>query len=319
MVNTWRESYLKTDGIRVLWTLPQTWTERFIPMKIDPQPHHLVRVMVGRLELLTPERERRAEGAVKGLSSADAATREISFQFLRDQGRYVEPVIRRVANSTADPRTKTVCRRLLLTDWVTELRTAVNEPLTGRRTRSESGEPGRDACFARAQLASLLRQVGLNDEAATEGKKALDQLSKMRMPALTESVARHYLRGYARAAEGVGDEAGAVEWYGKLIRFGSQVKVREGCVGCHGGLGNEAPTNMAFFRDWWAGKRYAEHVERIGRTDSVIRENEDALRARPDDTAAQLTLAYLYGARGETDKAETLWVRLAPGSAVARR
>jgi tetratricopeptide (TPR) repeat protein len=317
MVNTWRESYLRTGGIRVLWTLPRSWTDRFIPMKIDPQPRQLVRVMVGRLELLTPERERRAEGAVKGLSAADASTREISFQFLRDQGRYVEPVIRRVANSTQDQRTKTLCSRLLLTDWVTELRTAVNEPLTGRRTRSESGS--RDACFARAQLASLLRQVGLNDEAAAEGKKALGQLSTMKLPALTESVARHYLRGYARAAEGVGDEAGAVEWYGKFIRFGSQVKAREGCVGCHGGLGNEAPTNMAFFRDWWAGKRYAEHVERLGRTETAIRENEDVLRSRPDDAAAQLSLAYLYGARGEKDKAEQLWARLAPGSPVARR
>ena len=61
MVNTWRTSYLETDGIRVLYVLPRIWTDRFIPMKIEPRPTSLVRVMVGRTELLTPERERAAD------------------------------------------------------------------------------------------------------------------------------------------------------------------------------------------------------------------------------------------------------------------
>ncbi len=52
MVNTWRTSYFTTDGIRVLFVLPQSWTDRFIPMTIDPRPQtQLVRVMVGRIEL----------------------------------------------------------------------------------------------------------------------------------------------------------------------------------------------------------------------------------------------------------------------------
>ena len=38
MVNTWRSSYFKTDGIRVLFVLPQSWTDRYIPMRIDPAP-----------------------------------------------------------------------------------------------------------------------------------------------------------------------------------------------------------------------------------------------------------------------------------------
>ena len=58
MVNTWKSSYFKTDGVRLLFVLPQSWTDRFIPMRITPRPAQLVRVMVGRVELLSEERER---------------------------------------------------------------------------------------------------------------------------------------------------------------------------------------------------------------------------------------------------------------------
>ena len=67
MVNTWASSYFRTDGVRVLFVLPQSWTDRYIPLRITPRPAALVRVMVGRVELLTPERERRAEAAVRNL------------------------------------------------------------------------------------------------------------------------------------------------------------------------------------------------------------------------------------------------------------
>ena len=58
MVNTWSTSYFQTDGIRVLFVLPQSWTDAFIPMTLDPEPRKLVRVMVGRLEMLSASRER---------------------------------------------------------------------------------------------------------------------------------------------------------------------------------------------------------------------------------------------------------------------
>ena len=42
MVNTWRTSYFMSDGIRVLFVLPPSWTDRFIPMTISPAPSQLV-------------------------------------------------------------------------------------------------------------------------------------------------------------------------------------------------------------------------------------------------------------------------------------
>ena len=71
MVNTWTSSYFQTDGTRVLFVLPQSWTDAFIPMTVVPKPKQVVRVMVGRLELLTPEREQQAESAVRSLADPD--------------------------------------------------------------------------------------------------------------------------------------------------------------------------------------------------------------------------------------------------------
>lgn len=79
MVNTWRSSYFKTDGVRILFVLPQSWTDRYIPMRIDPAPAEFVRVMVARVELLTAEREQRAnpQSATLRLRTLSSARRRL--------------------------------------------------------------------------------------------------------------------------------------------------------------------------------------------------------------------------------------------------
>jgi hypothetical protein len=54
MVNTWERSYFKTEGLRVLYVLPRSWTDNLLPISFDPVPDELVRTMVGRVEALTP-------------------------------------------------------------------------------------------------------------------------------------------------------------------------------------------------------------------------------------------------------------------------
>src|SRR5205823_11569620 len=54
MVNTWKDSWFAEDGLRVLYVLPREWTDRTLPLTIAPAPRDLVRVMVGRAEVLTP-------------------------------------------------------------------------------------------------------------------------------------------------------------------------------------------------------------------------------------------------------------------------
>ena len=53
---------------------------------------------------------------------------------------------------------RTLCRRLLLTELVTELRAAVHNAADGKRLTI-------DPVLLRAQLARLLREIGLSAEA----------------------------------------------------------------------------------------------------------------------------------------------------------
>lgn len=153
MVNTWKNSYFQSDGIRVLYILPQSWTEATIPMHLSPQPSKLVRVMVGRTELLTPEREAKMEAAVKALAATDSTIQERGFTFLRAQGRYVEPMLRRTLATATDEQTRKLCQKLLVTDWVTELRATL-------RAASNGAEIEDDPVKMREELAVLLREMG---------------------------------------------------------------------------------------------------------------------------------------------------------------
>jgi hypothetical protein len=300
MVNTWRSSYFASEGVRVLCVLPQSWTDRFIPLTVDPEPRKVVRVMVGRVELLTPDRERLAERAVRDLASGDPEARRAAFAALRDQGRYVEPVVRRVLRTTQDEGVRALCKRLLTTDLVTEMRSAIHSASDGRRLLD-------DPVHVRAQLALLLREVGLDAEAKAEGRHVLEALAARAEPNLDNHEARHPLRATARAREAVGDRAGAVRSYERFLGFAAQAVARKECRGCHHDAG---PTNPAWFRDWWAGGRYAALVAGLGGADRAIADQRATLRANPSDVAARLKLAYLLGAEGDRAGAEATWSEL---------
>jgi hypothetical protein len=319
MVNTWRSSYFQTEGIRALFVLPQRWTDESIPMNITPKPRELVRVMVGRLELLTPARERAAEGAVLALASPDPARRLAGFETLLTQGRYVEPIVRRVLKTSGDPTVQLLCRKLLLAEFVTELRTAVRSApdpaaLHFMMTLNE------DKAQVRAQLASLLRSVGLDAEAKAEGKLALDALkARPAMPAGT-CAEKDDLRLAARALEGLGDDPGAARTYGRLIDLAVLATRKEDCRKCH--RAQSGPTDLARLRDWWAGDGYSRSLDRAGRRDQAAVDLE-AIAARgpaDDEAGVRVRLAYLAGARGRRDEAEALWAKLeAEGTAIAAR
>lgn len=297
MVNTWRSSYFSSDGIRLLFVLPQSWTDAFIPMKISPPPDELVRVMVGRLELLTPERERDASDAISRLSSPDAEVREAAFNVLREQGRYVEPIVRRTLQTSTDEQVRALCRRLLLTDFVTDLRTSLTNAADGRQLRE-------DPAFVRAQLANVLRDMGLEHQAKKEAALALEALAKMPAPKMTDHGSRNSFRALARANEGMGNDAEALKWYGDFVEFGSTYR---SCGGCHQFNG---PVDNTFFRDWWAGRKYAQLAVKSGDAPRFIEASEATLGKSPDSLLAQIRLGYLYEATGETAKARAVWQKV---------
>lgn len=57
MVATWQNSWFTENGTRVLYMVPTPVTETLLPLNVNPQPQETVRVLVGRLELMSPEAE----------------------------------------------------------------------------------------------------------------------------------------------------------------------------------------------------------------------------------------------------------------------
>jgi hypothetical protein len=113
MVKTWKSSWFGEEGTRVLYSLPQAETDSLLPLHLQPQPRELVRVMVGRLETLTPEQEIRIEGLVSRLGAADPAVRDQTSAEIKKLGRFAEPALTRIATTSTDPEAQTKAQTLL--------------------------------------------------------------------------------------------------------------------------------------------------------------------------------------------------------------
>lgn len=55
MLDTWELSYFKSWGTRLFYIVPRGWTDKVLPIDITPAPSELKRVMVGRIDLVTPQ------------------------------------------------------------------------------------------------------------------------------------------------------------------------------------------------------------------------------------------------------------------------
>jgi hypothetical protein len=94
MVKTWNDSWFQEDGVRVLYVLPRGWTDRTLPLTLDPAPQELTRVMVGRAEVLTPGLERQLSNQLAMAARGDADARELARSELAKLGRFAEPAFR---------------------------------------------------------------------------------------------------------------------------------------------------------------------------------------------------------------------------------
>jgi hypothetical protein len=91
MVRTWEVAWFGEEGDRLLYLVPRGRTDELLPMTVTPTPAEVVRVLVGRHDFLTPERESAAEKVVARAKAAraelEAAEREI-----QAIGRFAGPV-----------------------------------------------------------------------------------------------------------------------------------------------------------------------------------------------------------------------------------
>jgi len=99
MVRTWTESYFQTEGVRVLFALPRSVTDAALPLLVDPAPDSMVRVMIGRVECVTPTQEFEVRTQVERLASEDPAVVAAARKRLLGMGRVAEPLLRREPDS----------------------------------------------------------------------------------------------------------------------------------------------------------------------------------------------------------------------------
>ena len=82
MVKTWKSAWFGEEGTRVLYVLPDRLTDELLPLRVEPKPDALLRVLVGRHDVLTPEREKQID--------ADAATLKKDLAFETPEQRAAE-------------------------------------------------------------------------------------------------------------------------------------------------------------------------------------------------------------------------------------
>lgn len=99
MVDTWSRSYFRTQGLRFLYVVPRTWTDKLLPLTVEPKPVDLVRTLVGRVEVLTPDDETQLVSTVQ----TAASTAMTSTQLIASLGRFAEPKLRRASELVTDP------------------------------------------------------------------------------------------------------------------------------------------------------------------------------------------------------------------------
>lgn len=82
MVETWKDSWFE-EGSRLIYIVPRGFVDRILPLAIRPFPEEVVRVFVGRMEIVTPTTVKAVETAI---ARKDEAT-------LNQYGRFLEPIL----------------------------------------------------------------------------------------------------------------------------------------------------------------------------------------------------------------------------------
>jgi len=112
MIKTWQNSWFE-EGMRVFYILPRRITDATLPLQIDPQPAELVRVLVGRTEVITPEMEQSVKQQVSRLNDPSPKIREEARQAIQKLGRFYEPVLKRIVEDERDFKVRARIQRLL--------------------------------------------------------------------------------------------------------------------------------------------------------------------------------------------------------------
>ncbi len=88
MIETWKDSWFE-EGCRLIYIVPRGFIDSVLPLTVDPAPGQIVRVFVGRLEIVTPETAMAVKTAV---AHNDEAT-------LDKYSRFLESILQTIRRS----------------------------------------------------------------------------------------------------------------------------------------------------------------------------------------------------------------------------
>ncbi|HVX10840.1 MAG TPA: hypothetical protein VHC22_06640 [Pirellulales bacterium] len=93
MVHTWQSSWFSEPGARLFYLVPRRLTDEIIPLHIEPAPDQMVRVLVGRMETLTPETAESLLAVVRGMGTCSSPDVEPLRSELDRLGRFADPAL----------------------------------------------------------------------------------------------------------------------------------------------------------------------------------------------------------------------------------
>lgn len=135
MVETWKDQWFEEEGTRVLYVLPAAWTDRMLPLDIVPRPDAIVRVMIGRAEIVMPSIARQLHRDIVAFDSANLHEQQRIVASVRELnlGRFVLPAIE-IASIAPDGHR--------FWDAASRLSSALNKPAAPKIAASVAVEAG---------------------------------------------------------------------------------------------------------------------------------------------------------------------------------
>ncbi len=112
MIKTWRDSWFE-EGMRVFYIVPRKVTDSILPITIEPGPSELTRILVGRVEIITPEMENEIRQQALSLEGSAVDVQSAGAEIMRRHGRFAEPVLKTLLGETNDPGLRARIQQLI--------------------------------------------------------------------------------------------------------------------------------------------------------------------------------------------------------------
>ncbi|MGH7192532.1 MAG: hypothetical protein ACREJM_03250, partial [Candidatus Saccharimonadales bacterium] len=111
MVHTWQSSWFSEPGARLFYLLPRRLTDEILPLTVNPAPDELVRVMVGRMEIITPETTDALLAVIRQHGDCAPDDLEPLRRAFARLGRFAEPTLNYLASLQTEETMREAFRR----------------------------------------------------------------------------------------------------------------------------------------------------------------------------------------------------------------